>query len=334
MRLYPEKLTAQLRQQTLPVYFISGEEELLVQECCDQVRQAARTAGCATREILDADSKGFSWQDLLNCATDMSLFGDRRLIELRLPSGKPGTEGSKALVEYLERASGDDMLLIVSGKIDRQSQNSKWFKALDKAGAWVQLWPVTAEELPRWLRQRLAASGLQIDDDALALLSERVEGNLLAAVQEVEKLKLLTPAKHIDAQTVTGAVLDNARYNLFAMTDAALKGDAAGSLRMLHGLRGEGTEAAVALWSLAREIRSLYQIQCDCDRGQPVQQVLQARRVWKNRIPLVQAALGRHSSTSLASLLELAKDADGAIKGYAEGRPWDHLDNIIVALAA
>ncbi len=333
MRLYPEKLTTQLQQRTLPVYFISGDEELLVQECCDQVRRAARKSGCNTRELLDASNKSFNWHDLLNCSTDMSLFGDRRLIELRLPSGKPGIDGGKAIVEYLEHASGDDILLIISGKIEKQSQNSKWFKALDKAGAWVQLWPVSAEELPRWLRQRLAASGLQIDNDALSLLGERVEGNLLAAAQEVEKLKLLAPDNHISAETVTDAVLDNARFNLFAMTDAALKGDASTSLRMLHGLRGEGTEAAVVLWSLAREIRTLYQIQSDCDRGQTLPQALQARRVWKNRISLIQAALNRHSSTSLAILIELAKEADGAIKGYATGHPWDCLERVALNLS-
>lgn len=333
MRLYPEKLAAHLAQQCLPVYVITGDETLLVQECSDQVRAAARAAGCSDREILDAGSNGFDWQALPNCATEMSLFGDRKLIELRLPSGKPGAEGSKALIEYLERSSGEDVLLIISGKIDRQSLNSKWFKALDKAGAYVQLWEVRPEELPRWLRQRLGAAGLGIDDDALELLAERVEGNLLAAVQEVEKLKLLAPGQHVSAETVTSSVLDNARFNLFAMADAALKGDASGSLRMLRGLRGEGTEPSVALWALAREIRGLYELQVDCDRGQPLAQAMQARRVWKNRVPLVQAAMGRHTLDSLGSLLLLATEVDGSIKGYAGGRPWDHLDRLVVTLA-
>lgn len=334
MRLYPEKLAAHLKQQCLPVYLVTGDETLLVQECADLVRAAAREAGCTDREILDAGAGGFDWQSLPNCATEMSLFGDRKLIELRLPSGKPGAEGGKAIAEYLERSGGEDVLLVVSGKIDRQSQNSKWFKSLDKAGAWVQLWPVTPEELPRWLRQRLGAAGLKADDDALELLAERVEGNLLAAVQEVEKLKLLAPDRHVTAETVTSAVLDNARFNLFGMADAALGGDAAGSLRMLHGLRGEGTEASVALWALAREVRSLYTIQLDCEGGRNTQQAMQAHRVWKNRVPLVQSALGRHNLRSLAALLQLAADVDGAIKGYAPGRPWDLLDQLALRLAS
>ncbi len=333
MRLYPEKLAGHLKSECLPVYLIAGDEDLLVQECCDQVRAAARAAGCSDREVLDV-GKDFDWQALLHCATDMSLFGDRKLIELRLPSGKPGAEGSKAINEYLDRSSGDDVLLVVSGKIDQASQKSKWFKALDKAGAFVLLWEVKPAELPRWLRQRLKGAGLEVDDDALALLAERVQGNLLAAVQEVEKLKLLAPGQHVDLETVTGAVLDNARYNLFAMVDAALQGDATTSLRMLHGLRGEGTEPAVALWALLREIRSLYELQVACEQGQPLARALQAKRVWQSRAPLVEAALRRHSLASLGALLRRATAVDGSIKGYADGRPWDHLDRLASALAA
>ncbi|MFV0476685.1 MAG: DNA polymerase III subunit delta [Parahaliea sp.] len=334
MRLYPEKLTAHLEQQCLPVYFISGDEELLVQECSDQVRQAARKSGCSSREILNSSTKGFNWQELLNCASDLSLFGDRKLIELRLPSGKPGTEGSKAIVEYLKRNSGDDILLIISGKIDRQSQNSKWFKAIDKTGGWIQLWPVDIQELPRWLYQRLSAAGLSADKEAIGLLAERVEGNLLAAVQEVEKLKLLVTDGHVSVTTVTEAVLDNARFNLFGMVDAALKGETVHSLRMLQGLQSEGTEASVVLWALAREVRTLYEIQSDCEQGQPLPQVLQARRVWKNRQPLVQKALHRHTLLSLATLLKLAAETDGSIKGFAQGHAWDHLEQLTLKLAS
>ena len=156
----------------------------------------------------------------------MSLFANRKLIELRLPSGKPGADGSKALCEYLDIASSDDVLLIISGKIDKQSVNSKWYKALDKAGITVQVWPVESKNLPRWLQQRVSSAGMSIDDEALQLLCDQVEGNLLAAVQEVEKLKLLATDSRITIQTVTEAVSDNARYNLFDMVDNALNGDA------------------------------------------------------------------------------------------------------------
>ncbi len=199
MRLYPEKLAGHLQQQLLPVYLVSGDEPLLVQECCDQIRQKAREQGCSEREVIDGGVSGFNWQDILHSAASMSLFAERRLIELRLPSGKPGAEGSSALCEYLDIASGDDVLLIVSGKIDKQSTNSKWYKALDKAGATIQVWPVDAKNLPRWLQQRVRNAGMSIDNDALQLLCDRVEGNLLAAVQEVEKLKLLATDARITA---------------------------------------------------------------------------------------------------------------------------------------
>jgi DNA polymerase-3 subunit delta len=316
MRLYPEKLADHLQQKLLPVYLVSGDEPLLLQECCDQIRQKARAENCNEREIIEGGVSNFNWQDILHSASNMSLFADRKLIELRLPSGKPGAEGSKALCEYLDIASGDDVLLIVSGKIDKQSTNSKWYKALDKAGVTVQVWPVDAKNLPRWLQQRVRNAGMSIDDDALRLLCERMEGNLLAAVQEVEKLKLLAADSKITMQTVTEAVSDNARY----------------SLRMLYGLRAEGTEPPVVLWALVREIRTLYEAQLDCDSGQSTQQALSSRRVWQNRMPLMQAALTRHNTHSLSLLLEQAARADGSIKGFADGKPWDNLSRLVITL--
>ena len=334
MRVYPEKLQGQLQQQLLPVYLISGDETLLVQECCDQVRQAARTAGCTEREVIEVGPR-FKWDEIMHSASSMSLFAERKLVELRIPSGKPGAEGSKALCEYLELSSGgDDILLVVSGKIDKQSTNSKWYKALDQAGATIQIWPVEARDLPRWLSQRVGAAGMTIDQEALQLLCDRVEGNLLAAVQEVEKLKLLATDGSITAQTVTSAVSTNARYSLFDMTDHALRGNAADSLKMLHGLRGEGTEPPVALWALLREIRTLHQASQACDQGQSAQQALASLRVWKNRMSLMQGALARHTRRSLDDLLEQASRVDGSIKGYADGSPWDNLETLILGLAA
>ncbi len=184
MRLRPEQLPARLQQQVLPVYLVTGDEPLLMQEACDIIRAHAREAGCKDRDLLQVDGR-FNWDLLFAASAEMSLFAERKLIELRIPSGKPGTEGSKALIEYLAGPAADNVLLIVAGKIDKRSTSSKWFKALDKAGAVVQVWPVDARELPHWMQQRLAAAGLQIDTDALQLLCDRVEGNLLAAVQEI-----------------------------------------------------------------------------------------------------------------------------------------------------
>ncbi len=333
MRVYPEKIAAHLQQQLLPVYVISGDEPLLVQECADMVRQQARAQGCSEREVIDAGVPRFDWQEIMHHATSMSLFAERKLVEIRLPSGKPGAEGSKALCEYLELAGGEDVLMLIAGKIDKQSTNSKWYKALDKAGATVQVWPVTANDLPRWLQQRVTNAGMTIDREAVQLLADRVEGNLLAAVQEIEKLKLLATDSRITATTVTDAVLDNARYNLFEMTDAALAGNAENSMKMLHGLRGEGSEPTVVLWSLSREIRTLYEVQLECDQGATAQQALTDKRVWKNRMGIMQAALKRHDSTSLGRLVRELSLADGSIKGFADGNPWDRFEDLILQLA-
>tara|TARA_R110002110_G_scaffold415765_3_gene655311 strand:+ start:80789 stop:81799 length:1011 start_codon:yes stop_codon:yes gene_type:complete len=334
MRIYPEKLAQELQRQLMRVYLVSGDEPLLVQECCDLIRQRAREEGCTEREVVDVVGAHFDWQVILHSASSMSLFAERKLLEIRLPSGKPGADGSKALCEYLELASPDDVLLIVAGKIDKQSTNSKWYKALDKAGGTLQIWPIKPPELPRWLQQRVQAAGMRIDNDALQLLCERVEGNLLAAVQEVEKLKLLASDNQITVQTVTESVSNNARYDLFGMADSALGGDARNSLRMLHGLRGEGTEPPVALWALLREIRTLYQVKLDCEKGKSVQQALTGRRVWNNRMQLMQSALSRHSLDSLTGLLQQAARVDGSIKGFGSGKPWDHLETLVAELCA
>ena len=333
MQLYPEKLAAHLKQQLLPVYLISGEETLLVQECADAVRAAARDAGCTDREVIDAGARGFDWQAILENAGSMSLFAERRLLEIRLPSGKPGAEGSKALLAYLEMAAPEDVLLIVAGKIDKQSTNSKWYKALNAAGATLQLWPIGTNELPRWLQQRVMAAGMQIDRDAVQLLAERVEGNLLAAVQEVEKLKLLANDGKITAETVTEGVLHSARYNLFDTVDTALAGKARDSLRKLQGLRGEGTAPPVVLWALAKDIRLLFDARQDCEQGHNPQQALNSRRVWKNRMGLMQSALERHDAASLNQLLQQLMAADASVKGYGAGDGWQHLENLVLALA-
>ena len=332
MRVSPDQLGTQLQRQLAPVYLVSGDEPLQLQECCDLIRREARAQGCTDREVIDAGGSGFDWHELLHSASSMSLFAERKLVELRLPSGKPGAEGSKALCEYLDIASGDDVLLVVAGKIDKQSTNSKWFKALDQAGAVIQVWPVDARNLPGWLRQRVSVAGMSIDDDALQLLCDRVEGNLLAAVQELEKLKLLVTDARISARTVLESVSDNARYSVFELADKALKGDAAGSLHILHGLRAEGTEPTVVLWALTREIRTLYEVQVECPDGRGIQRALDARRVWKNRISLMQAALARHNPASMAVLLEQGVKVDGSIKGFAGGRPWDNLEDLVISL--
>ncbi len=332
MQVSAEQLSSQLQKQLLPVYVVSGDEPLLQQECCDLIRQSARQQGCTEREIIDTSLAGFNWQDILHSAANMSLFAERKLVELRLPGGKPGADGSKALCEYLTLASEDDVLLVISGKIDKQSLSSKWYKSLDRVGVTIRVWPIAARELPAWLRQRVQSAGLTIDNDALELLCDRVEGNLLAAVQEVEKLKLLTTDNHVNVRTVSASVSDNSRFDIFNLADSALTGNATTSLRILHVLRAEGTEPTLVLWALTREVRTLYQVQLDCDQGQGVQQALTSRRVWNNRMSLMRSALSRHDANSLSQLLEQAAAVDGSIKGFGVGRAWDNLETLTLNL--
>lgn len=333
MRIYPEKLAQDLDRSLHRVYLVSGDETLLVQECADQVRAAARRAGCSERHVLDASDRSFNWQDLTQDSSSMSLFAEQRLLELRIPNGKPGTEGSKALVEYLAHASDSDMLLIVAGKIDRASTNSKWYKAIDQAGATVQLWPVSAEELPRWLERRARDINLSIDRDGLTLLAERVEGNLLAAVQELEKLRLLAGDDTVTAKQVADAVANSARFDVFTFIDVALAGRAQDSLRMLHGLRSEGTQAPALLWGLVRELRLLRAVLQAVAAGRQPGQALNDARVWKNRQAVIQAAMRRHTVASCEELLALASHVDGCIKGYAQGDAWEQTEWLVVGLA-
>ena len=331
MRLRPEQIGGQLQKQVLPVYLVSGDETLLVQESCDAIRAAARQAGCSEREILQAEAR-FNWDELIASSAEMSLFAERKLIELRIPNGKPGNPGSKALLEYLASPS-ENILLIIAGKIDKASTNSKWYKAIDKAGATIQIWPVGSRELPRWLGQRARQAGMDIEQEALALLCDRVEGNLLAAAQELEKLKLLCHSGRISVGDVSGSVADNARYNLFELVDQALLGNTAHALKMMQGLRAEGTDATVILWALARELRLLLQCRTDIDRGQNQNRVLQSQRVWDKRKPAVCAGIARHTPAALSDLLHRANIVDQSIKGLADGNPWDHLSGLLLALS-
>lgn len=333
MRIYPEKLAADLKRELRPVYLVSGEETLLVQECADLIRAAAREGGCGERQVVDAGQSGFDWLELAQGAGSLSLFAERRLLELRIPSGKPGSEGSKALQSYLANPPADDVLLIVAGKIDRASTSSKWYRAIDEAGATITLWPVSREEMPRWLQNRARGRGMEITPDALQLLAERVEGNLLAAVQELEKVHLLAGGGPVDVQQISTAVSDSARFNLFGFVDTALAGNRKDSLRMLRGLRAEGTQPTVLVWSLARELRLLHGLCTAVAGGQAPGQAMATARVWKSRQQAVQSALQRHSRESCARLLRLAAHADGCVKGYAQGSPWDTLELLVLGLA-
>ena len=258
MKLNPAQLNKHLQGSLTPIYVVSGDEALLCQEACDAIRAATRQQGFGERQVFNAENN-FDWGQLLQAGASLSLFAEKRLLELRIPNGKPGDKGAAALLEYLARPAEDTVLLISLPKLDGSTQKTKWAKALiDGAQTqFLQIWPVDAAQLPQWIRQRLAQAGLSASQEAVEMIAARVEGNLLAAAQEIEKLKLLAEGGQVDADTVLAAVADSARYDVFGLIDAALAGEAAHALRMLEGLRGEGVEPPVILWALAREIRLL-----------------------------------------------------------------------------
>jgi len=324
MRLRAEDLRTHLGKNLLPIYLVTGDEPLQVNEAVDAIRAAARAQGFSEREVLDVES-GFDWSSLAAASDSLSLFAERKLIELRLPSAKPGDAGSKALAAYAAQPPQDNLLLIRCGKLEKQQQSSKWFKALDSAGAILQVWPVEPRQLPRWISQRLQAHGLKPSPEAAQLLAERVEGNMLAAAQEVEKLALLYGEGELDAEAVRAAVADSARYDVFELADAALGGDALRCARVLEGLRGEGEQPVLILWALVREIRTLALIAAEQARGVPLESLLQQYRVWDKRKPLYQSALQRHNLRRWRVLLRRAARLDRVAKGAEPGNPWDEL---------
>lgn len=330
MKVRPDQLSQQLQKQLSPVYLISGDEPLQAMEAADSIRSKARALGYSERTVLDVD-KDFDWDSFLAESNSLSLFAEQRILELRIPSGKPGKAGSQALVTYTERPAEDTVLIISAGKLDKTASNSKWFKAIDALGVTVQCWPVDNYALPGWIETRMKQQGMHPTKEAIRLLVERVEGNLLAAAQEVDKLRLLVTADQVDEQAVTEAVADNSRFNIFDLGDAALSGDIARTSHIVHGLQAEGVEVVLALWSLTKEIRSL---QAAAESGaQSADAALAKAGVWAKRIPLMKKALQRHNRRSLRQLLANCAYVDRVIKGLEKGKAWDELTKLCLALA-
>lgn len=332
MKLRFDQLAAHLQKGLQPIYLLSGDEPLQVMEAGDAIRRRAREAGYSEREVLHAES-GFDWNSLLAASGTMSLFAEQRLLELRLPSGKPGKEGGAALAEYAANPPPDTLLLIICGKIERQSQNSKWYKALDSAGVTLTVWPIEPQALPGWVNQRMRSRGMQPTPEAAQLLAERVEGNMLAAAQEVEKLLLLYGEGEITADQVEEGVADSARYDIFELVDTALLGDIPRTTRVMQGLRGEGVEPILVLWALLREIRAMGQMAAEMARGLGAEQAMAGQRVWDKRKPPVRAGLQRHNLNRWQLLLRRAGRIDRMIKGVEAGNPWDELLQLALLMA-
>ena len=329
MELKPERFERQLAGEPLrPVYLVAGSEPLLVQELADAVRAKARAEGYGEREVFDA-GRDFEWSELVMGFAALSLFSPRRLFDLRLPTGKPDREGSEAIQAYCADPPPDTVLLITAQ--DWSSKHpGKWSEAVARAGVFVPVWPVRPNELPDWLEARLRARGFSADSAALQLLAERVEGNLLAAAQEIDKLVLLCDERRITLEVMESRVSDSARYDVFKLVEAALTGKVERTRRMLASLRAEGEQVPGLVPILAMELLKLAALA----RAGNLAQAMREARVWESRQALYRRALERHDAARFEAFVAEAGRIDLMSKGRLGGDPWLALERLLVAVAS
>ncbi|HMW57104.1 DNA polymerase III subunit delta [Accumulibacter sp.] len=333
MHLKGDQLAAHLERDLQPVYLVHGDEPLLIIEAADAIRAAARRRGFDEREVLTAMA-GFNWNDLYHAAGNMSLFGGRTLIDLRVPTGKPGREGSAALQEYCARPSPDSLLLVTMSEVDWRDEKSAWMGAMASAGAVVKLLSPALAELPAWLAVRLLRQQQSATADGLRFIAERVEGNLLAAHQEILKLGVLYPPGALSLQQIREAVLNVARYDLDGLREAMLAGDVARLTRTLDGLQQEGEAPLLVLWAMTEEVRLLAQIGAGLARCQPLDALLKDARLWGTRQVLIKRALQRVDGERAAAALVHAARIDRMIKGIAGGDVWDEFRQLSLRITA
>ena len=333
MRLSAAQIDKHLQGGLKPIYLVAGDEPLQLMETIDAIRARARKMGFNQREVFDV-ARGFDWNSLLESSNMMSLFAEQRILELRMPSGSPGKDGGAALRAYAERPADDAVLIIQSGKIDKRSKNSAWFKALESQGVTIDVWPVKATEIIGWIRDRLAKKGLQADQGAVRLIAQRVEGNMLAAAQEIEKLLLVVEQGELSEEQVQEAVANSARYNVYDLIDSALMGSKAAPrcIRILNGLKGEGVQPVQILSPLVTELRTLTAMAEQIAEGANAQRVL--ANVWSNRKNLVGKTLQRINAKQCHAMLRHAAEIDRVNKGVERGRdPWLELQQLVLNLS-
>lgn len=332
MKLSGDNLAASLARQLQTIYLVSGDEPLLVNEAADAIRATARQQGYAERE-LHVVERGFDWQSLLADSRSMSLFAQRKIVEIRMANAAPGEQGADAIVELADQPSPDTLVLIITGKLDGRTQSSRWVSAVEKRGVLVQVWPIDLPRLPAWIRERLGRHKLQADAAAASLLAERVEGNLLAAHQEIEKLALLLPAGAITAQTIVDAVADSARFDVLQLGEAAMRGQTARALRILEGLRGEDVEPTLVLWAVNKDLQWIARARNLMRRGHSAESAMNALYVWRPRQNAMAQALRRMTGPTLRNLILDAERIDRTIKGVVKGDPWLELERLVARLA-
>ncbi len=328
MQLRLDALDNHLRQPLCPLYVITSDEHLLAQEASDKIRQAARTQGFTERDVLTV-TRSFRWNELQTSGQSMSLFGDKKLIELRIPTGKPGKEGSQALQQCASEANTDTVTLITLPALDWQTKKAAWVGALQKNAVYIDIPLVTRQQLPAWISSRLTAQGQHAVREGIEFIVDRTEGNLLAAHQEIQKLGLLYPEGNISIEQIQEAVLNVARYDVFKLSEAMLAGDTTRLVRMLEGLKGEGEPLPLVLWAVSDEIRTLLKLRAGLDQGRPFSTLCKENRIWGPRERLMGSALQRLNLNTLKNAQQDAAQIDKLIKGLRAdtfiGDAWDAL---------
>jgi DNA polymerase III subunit delta len=326
VRLNSDQLKQALGRGIANVYLVSGDEPLLVGEAADAIRAAARAAGYADRSVFFID-RSFAWDELRQATQSLSLFAERRLFELRMPSGKPD-KGAALLLDIATRPPPDVVCLVLTDKLDKKASEAPWVRAFEKHGIWVPIWPVETAALPGWLRARAQALRVEMEPEAAQLIVDRVEGNLLAAKQELEKLALLSGGERISAALVLRSVGDSARYDVFQLGEAAAGGDAQRALHILLGLKSEGVEPTLILWALIRELRGLWQTR---ERNRLRSNVRGGG--WNQAATPTPRALARIGTMPLARLLRQAHHTDRVVKGLAAGDAWTAITGLAAGMA-
>ncbi|MGZ8292124.1 MAG: DNA polymerase III subunit delta [Telluria sp.] len=336
MQLRFDALEAHLAKSLAPLYVISSDEHLLALEAADKIRRAARANGYSERDVLTVE-RTFKWGELLAANNAMSLFGDKKLIELRIPGGKPGKDGGAALQSYAKDLNPDNLTLITLPKLDWQTAKAAWVASLQQAAVYIEIPTIERAQLPGWIGTRLAALGQSADRQGLDFIADRVEGNLLAAHQEIQKLGLLHEPGKLSFEQIHDAVLNVARYDVFKLSEAMLSGDAARLVRMLEGLKGEGEALPLVLWAVAEEIRTLLKLKSGMAQGRPLGMLLKEYRIWGPKERMMEPALRRISLPTLEAAMREAAQVDKMIKGLRSkafaGDAWDAMLQLALKVA-
>ncbi|MBB6135369.1 DNA polymerase-3 subunit delta [Massilia aurea] len=336
MQLRLEALDGHLAKNLAQLYVIASDEHLLALEAADRIRKAARAQGYTERDVLSVE-RTFKWGELLAANQALSLFGDKKLIELRIPTGKPGKDGSAALQAYAKDLSPDNLTLITLPKLDWQTAKASWVTALQQAAVYIDIPNIERAQLPAWIGNRLASQGQSAERQSLDFIADRVEGNLLAAHQEIQKLGLLHEPGKLTFEQVHDAVLNVARYDVFKLSEAMLTGDTARLVRMLEGLKGEGEALPLVLWAVAEEIRTLLKLKSGMSQGRPLNALLKEYRIWGPRERMMEPALRRVSLATLEAALQQAAQVDRMVKGLRAkqfaGDAWDAMLQLALRVA-